>query len=144
MKWQKHKSVGPEPWDYQTDDQRFAVLRMGAKKNRWWKLVDRKLNSFGEEESYNSVSLNGCKEIVERILTSEVDRCGGCTKEITKYEAMQWGVCLPCTGLRQRAAVGGGSCVCHEQAIPGSVRGIQGQRMWIPCKKCLGTIRQLS
>ncbi len=50
--------------------------------------------------------------------------------------------CMACIRARARAAMTG-RCPCGRKAIPGIERAV-GSRRWIPCNRCLGTIRQLS
>ena len=52
-------------------------------------------------------------------------------------------ICMDCVKSRQRAAQDG-RCHCGRKAIPGPERGgkPRGMRKWIPCERCLGTIRQ--
>jgi hypothetical protein len=70
-------------------------------------------------------------------------KCEGCDKPMGVIEALHWDVCLPCTKARHRAAVNRGRCSCGRQARRGAVCRI-GSRSWVPCKRCLGTIEQLS
>ena len=48
--------------------------------------------------------------------------------------------CMACIRSRQQAAMDG-KCHCGKQRIEGDERSV-GSRRWIPCERCLGTIRQ--
>ena len=51
--------------------------------------------------------------------------------------------CMACVRVRARAATTGGRCRCGRDAIPGATRKVY-SRSWIPCDRCLGTIKQLT
>lgn len=68
--------------------------------------------------------------------------CDGCGRPLNPVEALRWTVCFGCTKARQRAVVAG-RCCCGRQRVPGAPCAA-GSRRWIPCRRCLGTIRQLS
>ncbi len=68
--------------------------------------------------------------------------CDGCGRPLNPVEAQQWTVCLDCTKARQRA-VASGRCACGGRAIPGELCRV-GSRSWIPCRRCLGSIRQVT
>jgi hypothetical protein len=71
-----------------------------------------------------------------------VSRCEGCDRRLGALEALHWSVCLDCTKARARTATTH-RCGCGRSARPGSTQRI-GSRSWVPCRRCLGTIRQLS
>ena len=68
--------------------------------------------------------------------------CDGCGTPLTPVEALRWSVCLPCTKARQRAVVSR-RCCCGRKRLPGEPCAVGG-RQWIPCRRCLGTIRQVA
>jgi len=69
--------------------------------------------------------------------------CEGCGAEMGVVEAMRWGVCLPCTMARAKAATTGGKCKCGRKRRPREASNGLGRR-WLACDRCLGSIRQLS
>lgn len=69
--------------------------------------------------------------------------CEGCGKGMTAAEA-RWPVCLDCTKARHKAVIARGRCRCRrEQRRPGDVVQ-QGPRRWIPCRRCLGMIEEVT
>lgn len=84
---------------------------------------------------------------------TELPTCEGCGRRLGPIEALQWSVCMDCTKARARAAQTNGRCKCGSKRRPGdelSTGGVtingtrRGGRSWIPCRRCLGTIRQTS
>ncbi len=74
-----------------------------------------------------------------------VTACEGCGRPLGVVEAQRWNVCLPCTKARHRSATTGGRCRCGNKARPGAECGNpigSGGVRWIPCRRCLGSIRQ--
>lgn len=69
--------------------------------------------------------------------------CEGCQTPMHPWEILQWDVCLACTKARHRAVVNHGRCSCGSKRVEGEVIKHLG-RSWVPCVRCLGTIRQLS
>lgn len=78
--------------------------------------------------------------------------CEGCGKSFYNIFDNR-PVCMDCVGARARVAFSG-SCKCGNKKRPGAVLGgavvmrvggreIRG-RSWIPCLRCLGTIKQVS
>ena len=58
-----------------------------------------------------------------------------------------WGageICMPCVKSRAKAAQNHGRCSCGNKKIPGPEKAPFGPRgrKWIPCERCLGTIKQ--
>jgi len=71
-------------------------------------------------------------------------RCEGCGKGLTPAEGAHWRVCLDCTKARHRTAVNRGRCGCRaKDKRPGEVVR-QGPRAWIPCRRCLGAIKEVT
>lgn len=79
-------------------------------------------------------------------------RCAGCDKNMNPIEAAGGPVCLECCAARARAAMDH-RCHCGNRRRPGealtaggiTINGVRrGVRSWVPCRRCLGTIRQLS
>ena len=73
-------------------------------------------------------------------------KCPVCGSDADLWCAIDGKPCMNCIKARQRAAQDG-RCHCGRKAIPGEERstgGINGRsgRRWIPCERCLGTIRQ--
>lgn len=68
--------------------------------------------------------------------------CDGCGRTLNPAEAVHWTVCLPCTKARQKAVLSG-RCCCGRQRVPGELCAV-GSRQWIPCRRCLGMIRQIA
>lgn len=68
--------------------------------------------------------------------------CDGCGRQLERDEAQHWTACLDCTRARMRSAMSG-RCTCGTHKIPGDVCRV-GSRSWIPCRRCLGSIRQLT
>lgn len=62
--------------------------------------------------------------------------CSGCGAPVI------FDPCLACVRVRQKAAFSG-RCACGRRARPGDVL-THFSRSWVPCLRCLGTIRQLS
>lgn len=89
-------------------------------------------------------------------------RCDGCGKSLNPLQAVMSqtrsgdNVCMNCVKARHRAAMDN-TCKCGRQAVPeapvtvggykvrvdGEVKNAGG-RTFIPCKRCLGTIKQIS
>jgi len=69
--------------------------------------------------------------------------CQGCACTLGAYEAARWGVCMECTRARARACGASGRCMCGRKRIEGEALRV-GSRSWVPCKRCLGSVRQLS
>lgn len=68
--------------------------------------------------------------------------CDACGDEYGWLPGSRYGdLCMNCVKARARAAMDG-RCHCGRKAVPGSERGGNGRRSWIPCERCLGTIRQ--
>lgn len=70
-------------------------------------------------------------------MTTLTTACSGCGAPVF------YNPCLACVRARQRTAVSGGRCLCGRRARPGDVL-THFSRSWVPCLRCLGTIRQLS
>jgi len=66
--------------------------------------------------------------------------CEGCGKPLGLGP---WAVCMDCTRARARAATSGWRCRCGNRRREGAERSIGGRR-WVPCLRCLGTVRQLA
>lgn len=69
--------------------------------------------------------------------------CDGCGRPMHSWAYMRWGVCMDCTKSRAKCVASHGRCVCGKKAVPAEVIRT-GSRSWVPCNRCLGTIRQLS
>jgi hypothetical protein len=67
--------------------------------------------------------------------------CDGCDRPLNPAEALHWSVCFPCTRARHQAVLKG-RCACGSSRRPADAVSHLG-RVWIPCRRCLGTIRQL-
>lgn len=78
---------------------------------------------------------------METIRISGVRTCEGCCGPFGPFDAL-WDVCLPCTKARYKAVITK-RCVCGRGRRPTDVKRI-GSRSWVSCKRCLGTIEQLS
>lgn len=78
---------------------------------------------------------------METIRIAGVRICEGCCGPLGPFDAL-WEVCLPCTKARHKAAITK-RCVCGTKRRPTDVKRI-GSRLWVSCKRCLGTIKQLS
>ena len=84
-----------------------------------------------------------------RPLTPNVDAvelrtCEGCGKGLDALEGAHWRVCLDCTKARHRTVVNRGRCGCRAaDRRPGEVVR-QAGRAWIPCRRCLGAIREVT
>ncbi len=72
------------------------------------------------------------------------EKCEGCGKPLGVVEAGRWSVCFDCTKARARSVGARGKCVCGSKRKPGAELAPFGKRgrRWIPCKRCLGTIKQ--
>ena len=68
--------------------------------------------------------------------------CDGCGRPLNPVESLRWTVCLDCTRARARTTLSG-RCTCGTYKVPGEVCRV-GSRSWIPCRRCLGAIRQLT
>jgi hypothetical protein len=68
--------------------------------------------------------------------------CEGCGRGLSTLEG-RWAVCLDCTRARHRAVIARGKCRCGKKAREGDVVS-QGPRSWIPCRRCLGAIREVT
>jgi hypothetical protein len=68
--------------------------------------------------------------------------CDGCAAPLNPIEALHWSVCMPCTRARQKAVLSH-RCCCGPKRVPGELCTV-GSRRWIPCRRCLGTIRQVA
>jgi len=68
--------------------------------------------------------------------------CEGCGKPLGPMD-VGYTVCFECTKARAKTACTGGRCHCGRKARPGSPRRVY-SRSWIPCHRCLGTIRQVA
>ena len=81
-----------------------------------------------------------------RVITSThcaiVRHCHGCDRPLTGFLDELYDVCMDCTKARHRAVVNG-KCTCGRKAKPGATCKAY-SRTWIPCQRCLGTIRQVS
>ena len=73
---------------------------------------------------------------------TEERTCDGCGKPLGVVEATMWSVCMDCTKARARSAFNG-RCHCGRLRVPGRERSV-GSRRWIPCQRCLGTIKQVA
>lgn len=89
------------------------------------------------EKSENSASLVG------KIDAEGYALCEGCGVQLGVVEAAHYHVCLACTRARHAAVLNRGWCRCGRRAVPGDTLKMY-SRVWIPCKRCLGTIKQLS
>ena len=63
--------------------------------------------------------------------------CEGCGTET------HHAVCMGCVQARAKAAFTK-RCGCGKQKRPTEVLGRPGQRQWIGCRRCLGTIKQVA
>ncbi|HNX49864.1 MAG TPA: hypothetical protein PLS53_01310 [Thermoanaerobaculaceae bacterium] len=68
--------------------------------------------------------------------------CDGCGQPLGTDEAQRWTACLDCTRARMRTALSG-RCTCGKHKVPGEPCRVN-SRSWIPCRRCLGSIRQLT
>jgi hypothetical protein len=64
--------------------------------------------------------------------------CEGCGEGFICFDPLP--VCFDCVKARHRAAVKR-KCACGRKAVPLPEVGGRGRR-FIPCRRCLGTIRQ--
>lgn len=69
--------------------------------------------------------------------------CDGCGRPLNPVEATRWSVCMDCTRARAATVARRGKCACRSKARAGDVVRT-GSRSFVPCRRCLGTIRQLS
>ncbi len=69
--------------------------------------------------------------------------CEGCGTGLSPVEGARWRVCLDCTRARHRAVIARGRCRCGKKARPGEVCRM-GSRSWVPCRRCLGSLEQLT
>lgn len=69
--------------------------------------------------------------------------CDGCGRGLSPIEAVRWRVCMDCTRARHRAVIARGKCKCGGKRREGEVV-TQGPRSWIPCRRCLGAIREVT
>jgi hypothetical protein len=73
-------------------------------------------------------------------------KCEGCGGEM--YSFIWPHVCMSCVKARHRSVVARGRCVCgrKRRPMPEVGNGLKrlGARRWIPCGRCLGTIRQVA
>jgi hypothetical protein len=70
--------------------------------------------------------------------------CEGCDKPLGVVESLRYTVCMECTIARHRKVTKhGGMCKCGRKRRPGDLLD-NGARSWIPCRRCLGTIKQVS
>ena len=105
--------------------------------------VPRKFDYVGEGTNMNRIS-----EVEQQFVSfalGEIDetKClGGCGSTLTPFD-MQWGVCMGCTKARHRAVLNRGKCGCGSKKVPGDIART-GSRSWVPCNRCLGSIKQLS
>jgi len=68
--------------------------------------------------------------------------CNGCGKPF-QNTIDTYAVCMDCVRARHRAVVKRGRCTCGAKRRELPVSRV-GSRTWIPCGRCLGTVRQLS
>jgi hypothetical protein len=68
--------------------------------------------------------------------------CEGCGMGLSPVEGARWRVCLDCTRARHRAVIARGKCRCGAKRREGEVVR-QGPRAWVPCRRCLGAIRDV-
>lgn len=64
--------------------------------------------------------------------------CEGCGTGFVCFD--RYPVCFDCVKARHRAAVKR-KCACGRKAVP-APEARMGSRTWVPCRRCLGTIRQ--
>lgn len=82
--------------------------------------------------------------------------CPVCGKDGDLWVLIDGKPCMACIKARHRAAMDG-RCHCGRAKIPGEVKSVggyavlvdgkkvrRGGRSWIPCERCLGTIKQLT
>jgi hypothetical protein len=70
--------------------------------------------------------------------------CDGCGSKLRPTD-YPYTVCLPCTSARARSFARRGVCVCkRRERRETEVMGIKGQRQWVACHRCLGTVRQVA
>lgn len=70
--------------------------------------------------------------------------CEGCGGAMHPWAFMRWGVCFECTQARAKCVAKHGRCVCGSKRVAGDEMSNGCGRRWIPCRRCLGSIRQLS
>jgi len=70
--------------------------------------------------------------------------CEGCGRGLTPAEVGRWPVCLDCTRARHRAVVARGRCRCGKSKQRPGEEVRQGGRAWIPCRRCLGAITEVT
>ena len=68
--------------------------------------------------------------------------CDGCGRPLNPVEVLRWTVCLDCTRARMRSVLSG-RCTCGTHKVPGELCRV-GSRSWIHCRRCLGSIRQVT
>lgn len=74
--------------------------------------------------------------------------CEGCGDDfINIFDRVP--VCMDCVAARGKCATTWrNTCKCGRKKNPGEVTTVRlgqtGERSWVPCKRCLGTIKQLS
>lgn len=82
-------------------------------------------------------------------MTTTTKTCEGCGRPLNPFDlAGRWSVCMDCTKARHRSATTGGRCKCGRKAREGDLcevnPGRPTGRKWIPCLRCLGTIKQVN
>ena len=72
--------------------------------------------------------------------------CEGCgSKFINVFDSKP--VCMECVKARAKTACSNGRCKCGAKKVPGEPAGPgvgkRSGRVFIPCKRCLGSIKQV-